>query len=130
MKKILIGLSMVAALGLQASDDINSNMKTMRDGLVEIQDGFLYNSKEMVIKGLVRVKKANEIFHDRKSVSKYLPADKKRLANVALLSAKSLNHSLDEMRQYIESDKINEASASSTAIIQNCTRCHAVVRGW
>ena len=130
MKKILIGLSVVAALGLQASDTIGSNMKVMRDGLVEIQDGFLYNDKKRVLDGIVQIEKANKIFHDRKSVSKYLPADKKRLANVALLSSKSLDHSLAEMRLYINNDKINEASAASNSVIQNCTRCHAVVRGW
>ncbi len=36
MKKILLALSVLAVLGLQADDTLNANMKTMRDGLMEI----------------------------------------------------------------------------------------------
>ena len=50
MKKVLVCLSLFAALGLQADESVQVTMKDMRDGLVQVQDGFLYNNKENIKK--------------------------------------------------------------------------------
>lgn len=129
MNKFILGLSMVAALSLGASE-IGSNMKNMRDGLLEIQDGFLYNNKEGVVAGIAKIKKSNEIFHDKNSVAVYLPTDKKHLGAVTLLSAKRLNSDLDAMGEYIGQNNMFEAAAIHSDVMKDCTRCHAIVRGW
>ena len=132
MKRVLFGLAVIAALGLQAtaSDEIATNMKEMRDGLQSIQDGFSYNNKEGILKGIDQVKKANAMFHDTKSAAKYLPTNKQKYAKVSFLSAHSLNASLDQMKEYVKIDKIVDASDSMSGVVHSCTRCHAIVRGW
>ena len=130
MKKILFGLAVFAALGLQASDELSTNMAQMRDGLQEIQDGFSYNNKNQIIKGIDKIEKANGMFHDQKSSAKYLPKKKQKFAKIAFLSTHSLNASLDQMREYVKINKIIEASDSISGVVHSCTRCHAIVRGW
>lgn len=129
MKKIVVSLSAFLILGLQATD-INTNMHTMKEGLESIQDGFLYNNQEAVASGIVQIKKANEIFHDKDSVAKYLPKDKKKLVGVTLLSAKRLSSDLDAMSEYLAQGNMLEAAVLHSDIIKDCTRCHAIVRGW
>lgn len=130
MKKILFGLAVLSALGLHASDDIKTNMTEMRNGLQSIQDGFSYNNKEDILKGIAQIKKANTMFNDRESAGKFLPEGKKRLANVSFLSTKTLNRSLTEMQEYVEAGSIIDASNSMAGVVHSCTRCHAIVRGW
>lgn len=129
MKKILLSLSVFAVLGLQATE-INISMKSMRDGLLEIQDGFLYNNKDAVISGIKKIKIANEIFSDKESVAIYLPKDKKKMSSVTLMSAKRLNADLDAMGEYIADDKMLEAAELHSDVMKDCTRCHAIVRAW
>ena len=102
----------------------------MRDGLQSIQDGFSYNNKEGILVGIKQIQKANEIFHNQKSSSKYLSEKKQKFAKISYLSAKNLNFSLEQMKAYVEVDKIIDASDSMSGVVHSCTRCHAIVRGW
>lgn len=129
MKKLLLSLSVFAVLGLQATE-INTSMKSMRDGLLEIQDGFLYNNKDAVVSGIKKIKVANEIFSDKESVAIYLPKDKKKMSSVTLMSAKRLNADLDAMSEYIADNKMLEAAELHSDVMKDCTRCHAIVRAW
>jgi len=132
MKKILFGLAVLAALGLQAtaSDKIKTNMDSMRNGLQSIQDGFSYNNKDQILGGIATIRKANEMFHDTKSAAKYLPNDKQKFAKVSFLSSYSLKTNLDQMEEYVKINKIVDASDSIAGVVHSCTRCHAIVRGW
>ena len=131
MNKILFGLAVLAALGLQASaNEIKTNMTEMRDGLQQIQDGFSYNNKDGILKGINQIQKANEMFHDSKSAAKYLPKDKQRFSKVSFLSVNSLNANLEQMKEYVNINKIVDASDSLAGVVHSCTRCHAIVRGW
>lgn len=130
MKKIFFGLSILAALGLQANDLLGVNMGSMREGMQSVQDGFLYNNKSTILSGLEKITKANEMFHNEESAGSYLPKDKQGLSKVAYLSSKSLNVYLSEMKEYVNQNKIVEASSSFSGVVHSCTRCHAIVRGW
>ena len=130
MKKVLFGLAVLAALGLQANDELKTNMDNMRDGLQSIQDGFLYNNESAILVGIAKIEKANKMFHDQKSAAKYLPNSKKRLAKVSFLSTKTLNDGLNQMKNYVEAGSILDASDSMSVVVKSCTRCHAIVRGW
>jgi len=129
MKKLALSLTLLVTMGLEAND-IAQNMKVMREGLLEIQDGFLYNSKTTVLGGIAKVESSNEMFHDKKSVEVYLPEDKKGLVGVTLLSAKNMKADLQTMSAYLAQDKMLEAASAYADVIRDCTRCHAVVRGW
>ena len=130
MKKVLLGLAVLAALGLQANDEIKTNMAEMQNGLKSIQDGFSYNNKDGILEGIAKIEKANKMFFDETSAGKFLPAGKKRLAKVSYLSTRTLNSSLKEMKQYVEAGSIIDASDSMAGVMRSCTRCHAIVRGW
>jgi cytochrome c553 len=130
MKKVLFGLAVLAALGLQANDELKTNMEDMRSGLSSIQDGFLYNNESSILEGIAKIEKANKMFHDQKSAAKYLPKNKQRLAKVSFLSTKTLNDGLDQMKAYVEAGSILDASDSMSVVVKSCTRCHAIVRGW
>ena len=132
MKKILFGLTVLSVLGLHAAHDgeLKTNMSEMREGLQSIQDGFSYNNKDNILKGIAKIQKANEMFHDEKSASQYLPANKTRLARVSYLSTRTLNSSLATMKEYVQADDIINAADSMTGVVKSCTRCHAIVRGW
>jgi hypothetical protein len=129
MKKLVLGLSIFAALSLHAGD-IGTDMKSMRDGLQEIQDGFLYNNSSSVVSGIDKIEMVNKVFHSKESIESFLPQDKKMLVGVTLLSAKSLNSDLEAMREYIKQNKMLEAAALHSDVMKDCTRCHAIVRGW
>ena len=132
MKKILFGLAVLSALGLQAAEngELKASMSDMRHGLQEIQDGFSYNNKSTILSGISKIQKANDIFHDQKSAAKFLPEDKKRMAKVSYLSTRTLNTSLNTMKEYVNENDILNASDSMTGVVKSCTRCHAIVRGW
>ncbi|MCX6052859.1 MAG: hypothetical protein NTZ60_10170 [Campylobacterales bacterium] len=129
MKRLVLSLSLLVSLGLQAND-IGSNMKMMRDGLLEVQDGFLYNNKATVLSGIAKIETSNEMFHDKKSVETTLPTDKKKLVGVTLLSAQHLKTDLQSMNEYLAQGNMLEAASIYSDVIRDCTRCHAIVRGW
>lgn len=132
MKKLILSLALIASLGLSAtaSDELSVSMKDMRDGLQLIQDGFSYNNKDGILVGIEKIQKANEIFHDKKSSAKFLPKNKQKFAKISYLSAKNLDFGLEQMKAYVEVDKIIDASDSMSSVVHSCTRCHAIVRGW
>jgi hypothetical protein len=130
MKKVLVCLSLFTALGLQADDSIQVTMKNMRDGLVQVQDGFLYNNKQDILSGIDKITKANKIFHDEKSAASFLTGDKKKYSQIAYISTKNLNLYLTTMKSYAEDGSIVNASDAYSGVIHSCTHCHAITRGW
>ena len=82
MKKILISLGLLGVMSLQAADSVSVTMKDMRDGLSQVQDGFLYNNKASILDGISKIQKANAIFHDEKSAATVLPQDKKKFSKM------------------------------------------------
>ena len=130
MKKILISLSLLAVIGLQASEGVSVTMKDMRDGMVQVQDGFLYNNKESILNGIEKIKKANSIFHDAKSAEAILPQDKKKYSKIAYISTKNLNMYLSTMKDFVDEGSIVNASDAYSGIVHSCTHCHAITRGW
>ena len=130
MKKILLGLAVLTALGLQANDEMKTNMAEMRSGLQSIQDGFSYNNKADILAGIERIQQANNMFHDEASAAKFLSNGNKSKARVSYLSTRTLNTSLNTMREYINTGDVINAADSMTGVVKSCTRCHAIVRGW
>ena len=130
MKKLLIALSLLGAIAVQASEDIPLTMKNMRDGMILIQDGFLYNKKDSILNGIQKVQQANSIFRDAKCAESILPSQKKKYATIAYISAKNLNTYLGKMKEFVEENSTINASDTYSGIIHSCTHCHAITRGW
>ncbi len=128
MKKIVMSVVLVATLS--AAENVAASMKEMRDGLVQVQDGFLYNSKTSILDGIKKIKTANAVFHDEKSASSFLPQDKKKYSKMAYLSTKNLNMYLSTMKESVESGSIVSASDAYSGVVHSCTHCHAITRSW
>ncbi len=130
MKKLLISLILLSAIGVHASEDIPLNMKNMRDGMILIQDGFLYNKKESILSGITKIQQANSIFQDAKCAEAILPSEKKKYATIAYISAKNLNMYLIKMKDFIDENSTVNAADAYSGVIHSCTHCHAITRGW
>ncbi len=130
MKKILISLGLLGVMSLQAADSVSVTMKDMRDGLSQVQDGFLYNNKASILDGISKIQKANAIFHDEKSAATVLPQDKKKFSKMAYISTKNLNMYLSTMKDFVNDGSIVNASDAYSGVVHSCTHCHAITRSW
>ena len=116
-----------------ATDDEKVNamvMLNMENGLASIQKGFLYNNIDMIKEGVEIVSKENMIYHDRKVIRSILPDNKKQMENLALITSKRIENATDEMKSYLALKQMKNAHNSYMDIVNACTDCHVLVRGW
>lgn len=125
-------LLMVLSLGTVFANEgvMIMKMKDMRDAMHDINDGFFFNNKVGILKGIDKLKEANEIFATMEDVKKYLPAKIKHMSGISYNNARKISMNLDNMKNYINAGKFSQAASSYTDIVNSCTACHAIVRGW
>jgi CHAD domain-containing protein len=130
MKMVKI-LALSALLGAGAmADDLANNMSQMESGLSSVQKGFLYNSPELIKTGVNDIRKADALFHDMDATKKYLPKDKQHLANIAYNAAKRIDTASNDLLKSLDQKQYTKAHQQYSEIVNACTACHAVVRGW
>lgn len=100
-------------------------MDSMRDGMVEVQDGFFYNKLEKMMSGIKKVEDTLSV--DKK---KLLPENKAHMIGMATNTSIKIQNSLKKMKTAINSKQFAVASEEYTNIVNSCTQCHKVVRGW
>ncbi len=131
MKAIkIISLASLLVSGAMANEALMVNMSQMENGLTNIQKGFLYNAPALIKSGVTEVKKANELFHSVDASKKYLPKEKQHMGNVAFNAAKKIDTAAAELLKALDKKEYNKASHSYSDMMNACTACHAVVRGW
>ena len=134
MKSISIKLVLASLLFANVSfaEDtiIKTNMKDMRDSMNQINDGFFYNKKDKIMGGLKLLRTANKIFDTQADVKKYLPQKVKHMSGMSLNTAKRMNSNMDKLIKFVNKNKLSKASKVYSDIIDSCTSCHAIVRGW
>jgi hypothetical protein len=129
-KKILVLItSIMFANILSANETLLANMKSMRNSLVLINDGFLYNDTKKIIQGANDLEESTKIFqkHDLKL---YLPAHKQNMAPVAVSLSKRLKLYTDDIKTYANNGKLANAADVYPDLVKACTSCHAIIRGW
>ena len=132
MTKIILASLLSISLA-HATDDEKVNamvMLNMENGLASIQKGFLYNNIDMIKEGVEIVSKENMIYHDRKVIRSILPDNKKQMENLALITSKRIENATDEMKSYLALKQMKNAHNSYMDIVNACTDCHVLVRGW
>lgn len=122
--------SMAFAADKALDPDISTTMVKLEDGLNQIQKGFLYNNIELIKSGLAEVKKENTIYHDPKKIISMLPKDKMQMKNAAILTSNRIDAAANEMAVYLKLNKLRSAYDSYAAMLNACTDCHIIVRGW
>lgn len=105
-------------------------MLNMENGLASIQKGFLYNNLDLIRKGVEQVSKENMIYHDREIIKSILPENKKQMENLALITSKRIENASDEMKSYLALGQMKKAHNAFSDMINACTDCHTLIRGW
>lgn len=132
MKGIKLLCAGLLTLSVVSADDsvIISEMKNMRDAMHTINDGFFYNKQESILAGLDALQKANEIFKNHADIKNYLPEKSKHMSGISYNNARKIDANINSMKQFISAKKYNQAAAKYTEILNSCTACHSIVRGW
>lgn len=128
MVKIL-ALSALLSAGAMA-DDLANNMSQMESGLSNVQKGFLYNTPTLIKSGVAEIQKADALFHNADETKKFLPKDKQHMSNIAFNAAKRIDSASNDLVKALDSKQYSKAHQSYSEIVNACTACHAVVRGW
>jgi len=134
MKKltmILASLSLVCSLNASEAEKVNAMvMLNMENGLSNIQKGFLYNNLDLIKSGVDQVQKENASYHDRNVIKSILPENKKQMENLALITSKRIENATDEMKSYLALKQMKKAHNAFSDIVNACTDCHTLIRGW
>lgn len=126
----ILALSALLSLSASADETLISNMSQMEKGLSSIQKGFLYNTPVLIKEGVNEIKKSNALFHNLEMSKKYLPKDKQHMSNIAFNASKRIDSASDDMIKALNKKEYSKAHQSYSEIVNACTACHAVVRGW
>ncbi|MDD5717240.1 MAG: hypothetical protein PHW64_05495 [Sulfuricurvum sp.] len=129
MLKIL-ALSALIGTGAMADDTLVLNMSHMENGLSNVQKGFLYNAPALIKGGVEEIKKSDALFHDVAATKKYLPKEKQHMSNIAFNAAKRIDTASNELIKALDKKEYSKAHQAYSEIVNACTACHAVVRGW
>lgn len=126
----ILALSALLSVGAAADDTLALNMSQMENGLSNIQKGFLYNAPALIKGGVSEVQKANALFHDMDATKKYLPKDRQHMSNIAFNASKRIDSASNDLVKALGKKEYSKAHQSYSEIVNACTACHAVVRGW
>jgi len=130
--KIFLATLCVASV-LQATEAAKINamvMINMENGLANIQKGFLYNNLDLIKGGVEQVQKENAIYHDRKVIKSMLGDNKKQMENLAYITSKRIENATEEMKSYLALKQMKKAHSAFSDIVNACTDCHTLIRGW
>lgn len=128
---VLASLCTASILNASDAEKINAMvMINMENGLANIQKGFLYNNIDLIQSGVEQVQKENTIYHDRSVIRSILPENKKQMENLALITSKRIENATDEMKTYLALKQMKKAHNAFSDIVNACTDCHTLVRGW
>ena len=126
----ILALSALLCAGLAADETMILNMSQMENGLSNIQKGFLYNAPNLIQGGVSEIQKANALLHNVEASKKYLPKDKQHMSNIAFNASKRIDSASTDLLKALNKKEYSKAHQSYSDIVNACTACHAVVRGW
>jgi hypothetical protein len=126
----ILALSALLGAGAMADETLALNMSQMENGLSNVQKGFLYNVPALIKGGVAEIQKADALFHNVDATKKYLPKEKQHMSNIAFNAAKRIDNASADLIKALDKKEFSKASQSYSEIVNACTACHAVVRGW
>jgi hypothetical protein len=128
-KYALASLLVGGSLSLNAAD-LTMVMSGMESGLGNIQKGFLYNSTELIKKGVNQINDANKGYLKGEGIKEFLPDNHKNMTNIAVLTAKRIDKATKSLLDNLKNKEMTKASESFAEIMNGCTACHKIVRNW
>ena len=128
---ILASFCVVSALNASEVEKVNAMvMLNMENGLASIQKGFLYNNMKLVQDGIDQVEKENSAYDNHNTIKSFLPEGKKQMENLAFISSKRIENAAKEMKYYLSVNQPRKAFSAFSDVVNACTDCHTLVRGW
>ena len=126
VKKGLSLLLLVTSVSFASDVTISSTMNLLHKGMEKINNGFVYNSKDMLKEGLSIVENANSIFNTV-DVKKFIKSNKVQVA-------KNINHNMTKrittLRKLVDEKKYTEATTQYSKVMNECINCHILIRKW
>ena len=126
MKKILLALVTCSVLSIASETTIDATMKLMQQGMNQINNGFLMNSKTDIEQGIATVENSNSIF-THVNVADFVKSNK---VTVAKNINKNLSKDLKALKKAVNSSKYTEATKQYAKVLNECVACHTIIRGW
>jgi hypothetical protein len=127
--KLLLASSLTLSV-MNANDVMQKSMATMEQGMALIQKGFLNNNIELINQGNKLVKDGNSLFAEKSSISQYLPENKKHMANIADNASKRIALDVVELEENLKNKAFIKAGNSYSDMLNACSNCHSIARGW
>jgi len=127
MKKVMLALVMSSVMALADSTTVDATMKLMKQGMDDVQSGFLYNNKEALAKGISTLENANAIF-STVDVATFIPHNNK--IQVTKNINKNLADDLKAFKKALKEQDFSAATANYGKVMNDCLSCHIIIRGW
>ena len=126
MKKVILALVTCATLSMASETTVDATMKLMKQGMNQIQQGFMYNSKEDIKSGIEIVENSNAIF-THVDVASFMNNNKVTVANNI---NKNMTKDLKALKAAVNDGKYADATAQYGKVLNECIACHTIIRGW
>lgn len=109
---------------------MKKSMNLMNHGMTDIQTGFMNNNLDMIKNGVVMVEEGNKLFSDLKTISKYMPDNKKHLSNTAKKHSDTIKQQINVLTGNLDKNAYLQAGKAYADMLNACSSCHAIVRNW
>jgi adenine-specific DNA methylase len=133
MKKILLSIvlasSMMFAQSTQDDTSRLENMQTLAQAMHKVQDGFLYNNKELIKEGALTILNTSSSI-ESKDLKKTLPPE---TAYAHKFAQKMASRTKAHAQGIIDAIDNNDALAAMDEylyVLRQCTSCHLRIRSW
>lgn len=127
MKKVILALALTSAATFASDTTVNATMQLMKQGMEQIQKGFLYNSKSDIVQGINTVENSSEIFKFV-DVTKFIKHNNKVTVTKNITS--NLQKDLESFKKAVADNKFADATALYGKVTNDCLSCHTIIRGW
>ncbi len=136
MKKTVIAIALTSLLTgtLSAAQPdhrsmLMKDMRTMLDGMEQIQRGGFYNSAEDMKAGVKKLQGTLKTL-ESDEIKWILPKDQVYAYQFAQKSARMLRLYSDDLVMSIEAGRMDEAMEDYNQLLRQCASCHTRIRNW
>ncbi|MCF6309329.1 MAG: cytochrome C [Sulfurimonas sp.] len=127
MQKVILALVISSVMALADQTTIQSTMSLMKQGMNQIQSGFMYTNQKDILQGIQIIENSNAIFKNV-DVSTFI------MHNNKIQVTKNVNANLSEdlksLRKAVESHENSDATKFYGKVMNDCLSCHIIIRGW
>lgn len=136
MKKIITAIALVslAAISLNAEQVdhrsmLMKDMRTMLEGMEQIQRGGFYSSKEDMKAGVKKLQGTLKTL-ESDEIKWILPKDQVYAYQFAQKTGRMLRLYSDDLITSIDAGRMDEAMEDYNQLLKQCTSCHIRIRNW